>query len=96
MEGSDIEADKAVVEGLYEPLLHMIRNAVDHGIEAPQARERRWQAAARQDSDRAPGSSAIASSSRSTDDGAGVDVDRVRAVAMSRGLVTPEQAARAR
>ena len=37
-EGEATEADKAVIEALSEPLLHILRNAVDHGIETPQVR----------------------------------------------------------
>ena len=37
--GEDVEADKAIVDGLYDPLLHVLRNAVDHGIENPTVRE---------------------------------------------------------
>ncbi len=40
MEGEDTEIDRNVVEELYEPMVHMIRNAVDHGIETPEAREK--------------------------------------------------------
>ncbi|SCX91424.1 chemotaxis protein CheA [Microvirga guangxiensis] len=38
MEGEDVEADKSVVEGLFEPLLHVLRNAIDHGAEPEEAR----------------------------------------------------------
>ena len=40
MEGEDTEIDRNVVEELYEPMVHMIRNAVDHGLEQPQEREK--------------------------------------------------------
>jgi two-component system, chemotaxis family, sensor kinase CheA len=39
LRGEDVEADRAIVDGLYEPLLHMLRNAVDHGMEDATARE---------------------------------------------------------
>src|SRR5690606_754411 len=38
IEGADIEVDRSVLEGLKDPLLHLVRNAVDHGIEKPAAR----------------------------------------------------------
>jgi two-component system, chemotaxis family, sensor kinase CheA len=38
--GQDVEADRLVVDALREPLLHLVRNAVDHGIETPDERER--------------------------------------------------------
>ena len=41
IEGDDTEADKAIVEMLFEPLLHIVRNAIDHGIESPGERAAR-------------------------------------------------------
>lgn len=38
LRGTDVEADRAVLDGLREPLVHLVRNAVDHGVEAPEAR----------------------------------------------------------
>jgi two-component system chemotaxis sensor kinase CheA len=38
IEGSEVEVDKAVVDGLFEPLLHVLRNALDHGVEDPDPR----------------------------------------------------------
>jgi two-component system chemotaxis sensor kinase CheA len=88
-EGDDTEADKAIVENLFEPLLHVLRNALDHGVEAPEAR-----AAAGK-----PPSATILLGARREgshvvveviDDGAGVDIARVRAVAAERGVETSE------
>lgn len=88
-EGDDTEADKVVVETLFEPLLHIIRNALDHGIESPAERV-------------ASGKSTIATirmrASRSgdvvvvevQDDGRGVDVEKVRALALKREIVDPD------
>jgi two-component system chemotaxis sensor kinase CheA len=87
-EGDGTEADKVVVENLFEPLLHIIRNALDHGIETPAERS-------------ASGKSSIATialrASRSgdvvvvevQDDGRGIDVEKVRALALKRELVEP-------
>ena len=47
--GETTESDKAIVDRLYEPLLHIVRNALDHGIETPDARRRRRQAGDRLD-----------------------------------------------
>lgn len=89
-EGDDTEADKAVVENLFEPLLHVVRNALDHGLEGGGRRS----AAGK------PGTGTIRMRAARAgehvvveveDDGGGVDVDRVRAVAAARGIVTPEQ-----
>ena len=76
-EGDDAEADKAVVEALFEPLLHVLRNAVDHGLEAPEVRAA---------SGKPDPATLILRAARDgdhlvvevIDDGQGVDVDRVR------------------
>ena len=47
LEGRQIELDKAVLDAISEPLVHLLRNAVDHGIEPPEERQRRAQAPAR-------------------------------------------------
>ncbi|PHK93291.1 chemotaxis protein CheA [Pseudoroseomonas rhizosphaerae] len=85
MEGEALEADRAIVEGLYEPLLHLVRNALDHGIEPPEARRAlgkpaagRLHLVARRAGERLE----IALS----DDGAGLDPDRLRAAALARGV----------
>jgi two-component system chemotaxis sensor kinase CheA len=92
MEGQDTELDKSLLEAIKDPLTHAIRNALDHGIEAPETR-----AAAGKDPEgllrlRAAqeGSHVIV---EVCDDGAGIAVDRVRAKAIERGLITEERAA---
>jgi two-component system chemotaxis sensor kinase CheA len=89
VEGDDTEADKAIVEGLFEPLLHVLRNAVDHGVE---------DAAARRARGKPPIARIVLSAQRVgdqvvieiRDDGGGIDLARVRAVALARQLVEPE------
>lgn len=84
-EGETTEADKAVVEALFEPLLHAVRNAVDHGAETPEQRTAAGKQAGailrlrgfRQ------GDDVII---EVIDDGRGVDVAKVRRVAANRGL----------
>ena len=87
VEGDEVEVDMAVVEHMRDPLTHMIRNAVDHGIEAPDARARlgkdpcgRITLRARRDS----GSIVI----EIEDDGAGLDLERIREVGAARGFDT--------
>ena len=89
IEGEDTEADKAIVEMLFEPLLHVVRNAMDHGIEAAPER-----AAAGK-----PVNASIRLSARRQgehvvveieDDGKGIDVARVRETAGMRGIVAGE------
>jgi len=92
IDGENTEVDKSIADMLYEPLLHLIRNAVDHGVEAPEARrlagksaEGRIQLSVRRD-----GESVVIALS---DDGAGIDPDRVRAAAVDRGLIEAGAAA---
>jgi len=91
VEGDDVVLDKSAVEALYEPLLHLIRNAVDHGVEAPDARR----AAGKSERARVRLSArrvADAVRIEVADDGRGVDPASVRALAASRGLLTPRAA----
>jgi two-component system, chemotaxis family, sensor kinase CheA len=86
------EVDRSVLEQLKDPLLHLLRNCIDHGLEPPDVR-----AAAGK-----PGGGRIALRARQrgdtllveiADDGAGIDPARVRATAVGRGLLTAEAAA---
>lgn len=90
--GEALEVDKQIADGLFEPLLHLIRNAIDHGVEGSEGREAAGKAAT--------GRVALAASRDGDailvtleDDGAGIDAERIRAAAISRGLLTPEAAA---
>lgn len=92
IEGEDTEADKNVIEPLADPLIHILRNSLDHGIEMPEVRKGKGKPAqgtlkvsARQEGDRV-----ILDIS---DDGAGIDTDRVRAKAVERGLIPEDRAA---
>jgi two-component system chemotaxis sensor kinase CheA len=89
--GEEVEVDRAVLDHLDEPLLHLVRNAVDHGIERPEQRERAGKPAvgtvaihARRESGRLH--------LRVEDDGGGLDVEAVRRAAVRRGLL-PEAVA---
>jgi two-component system chemotaxis sensor kinase CheA len=88
-EGENTEVDKTVIDKLAEPLTHMIRNAVDHGLESPDER----QAAGKS----AEGILRLTAKHRSgrivieiADDGAGIDRERVRQKAIDAGLITAE------
>ncbi|MDQ0395524.1 chemotaxis protein CheA [Labrys monachus] len=84
--GETTEADRAIVEGLFEPLLHVLRNAVDHGVET---------AVIRAAAGKPPTALIHLRAMRSTDrilvevedDGSGIDVERVRRAAVERGIV---------
>ncbi|MEM1237824.1 MAG: chemotaxis protein CheA [Pseudomonadota bacterium] len=87
-EGQDTEIDKTVIERLADPLTHMIRNAVDHAIEAPEGRLEAGKPEA--------GKITLRASHRSgqvvlevIDDGAGIDREKVLARARDKGLVAP-------
>ena len=91
VEGEDTEADKNVIESLADPLIHILRNSLDHGIELPAVRRAAGKApagtiriVARQESDRVI--------IEIQDDGAGVDAARVRNKAVERGLISADQA----
>jgi two-component system, chemotaxis family, sensor kinase CheA len=90
MVGRETELDKTLIEAITDPLTHLVRNAVDHGLETPQAR-----AAAGKPSE---GRLLLRSSHvggqvdiEISDDGAGIDVTRVKRKAADLGLVTAEQ-----
>lgn len=88
MEGQDTELDKLVVERMMEPLLHLVRNAVSHGIETPDERTARGkppQGVLRL------GASAVGERVRIVvqDDGRGIDRDAVAALGRERGLAVP-------
>ena len=88
--GGETELDKTVVEKINDPLTHLVRNAIDHGIETPQERTANGKPA--------KGTVALNAYHDSghivieiKDDGAGLDPDRIRAKAEANGLVKPEQ-----
>ncbi len=91
VEGEQVEVDKTLLEMLEEPLLHLLRNAVDHGVEDPETRRRCGK----------PAEATLRIVARLlgprlhlcvTDDGAGIDMVKVRRRAASMGLLDPAQA----
>jgi two-component system chemotaxis sensor kinase CheA len=93
MEGADTELDKTLLEAIKDPLTHIIRNAVDHGIELPAQRQAAGKPAAGHLQLRAyhEGGKVII---EIADDGAGIALERVRQKAIANGLISPEKAAR--
>ncbi len=86
-QGGDTELDKKILEALYEPLVHLLRNAVDHGIESPAQRAAAGKAPAGRVGIRAfqqGGQVGIEVS----DDGAGIDPQIVRRTAVQKGFLT--------
>jgi two-component system chemotaxis sensor kinase CheA len=91
MEGGETELDRSVMDGLNDPLLHLIRNAVNHGIELPDAREKAGKPrkglvklSAHRDRDNVI--------IELTDDGAGINIEKVRKKAVEKELITQEAA----
>lgn len=91
IEGETVEADREIVENLFEPLLHLIRNGLDHGIETEADRLRQ--------SKPARGRVVLRAFQRGdqieievSDDGRGMDPQRVKTTAIARGLLTEGQA----
>jgi two-component system chemotaxis sensor kinase CheA len=91
IEGGETEVDKQVLEQLRSPLTHMVRNSVDHGMEMPDAREAAGKAR--------EGKVVLRAFQRAADlvievvdDGAGIDVEKVKGKAIEKGLITAENA----
>jgi two-component system chemotaxis sensor kinase CheA len=88
-EGEGTEVDKTVIERLADPLTHMIRNAIDHGLESPEKR-----AAAGKPAEGVVRLSAAHRSGRIVievaDDGGGINRERVKSIAIEKGLISAE------
>jgi two-component system, chemotaxis family, sensor kinase CheA len=91
--GEETEVDRSVIEHIGDPLVHIIRNAIDHGLESTETRRAKGKPER--------GTIAIDASQRGnqivieiSDDGKGIDVDRVRRKAVEKGIVSPEEADR--
>ena len=88
-EGEGTEVDKTVIERLIDPLTHMVRNAIDHGLEKPDVRRAKGK--------REEGTLRVAALHRSgrivieiSDDGAGINRERVRQIAIDKGLIAAD------
>jgi two-component system, chemotaxis family, sensor kinase CheA len=90
MEGKDTELDKTLLEAVKDPLTHLVRNSVDHGIEKPDARKAAGKATEGVLTLRAKHESGQVVV-EVADDGAGIDPARVGAKAVERGLITAAQ-----
>src|SRR5271165_6274624 len=93
MEGKETELDKTIIEAIKDPLTHLVRNSVDHGIELPDARVKAGKARVGRLILRAFHEGGQVNIEIS-DDGAGLSSDRIRKKAIERGVITAEQAAR--
>ncbi|MEJ2147535.1 MAG: chemotaxis protein CheA [Acidobacteriota bacterium] len=88
MEGGETELDKTVIERLHDPLVHILRNAIDHGIESPKARENVSKPCQGTVHLRATHEGAYVLVEVS-DDGAGLDPEVIRSKAIEKGLIAP-------
>ncbi|MBS1705587.1 MAG: chemotaxis protein CheA [Armatimonadetes bacterium] len=93
MEGGDTELDRSVIEVISDPLLHILRNSLDHGLETPEERRK----AGKTDQ----GTVTISAKHQENhivieivDDGRGIDAARIRAKAIEKGVTTADQAER--
>jgi two-component system chemotaxis sensor kinase CheA len=92
MEGAETELDKTLLEAIKDPLTHIVRNAIDHGIETPEIRKARG---------KDPKGTLFLKAYHEggqiniemRDDGGGIDVEKVKRKAIEKGLVTPESLA---
>ncbi|TVR70431.1 MAG: chemotaxis protein CheA [Spirochaetaceae bacterium] len=90
IQGEDTELDKSVIEDLLDPLIHCVRNSIDHGIEHPEGRREAGKADV--------GTVTLRASNEGNmilievvDDGRGIDVDAVRKKAIDRGIIHPNK-----
>lgn len=91
--GGELMLDRRILESLHGPLLHLVRNAVDHGIEAPEVRDKKGK--------HSEGALVIRLEQQGNwlnlevqDDGAGLDPARLRESAVGKGLISHDEAAR--
>ncbi|MDI3529242.1 MAG: two-component system, chemotaxis family, sensor kinase CheA [Thermoanaerobacter sp.] len=90
MYGQDTEVDRTVIDEIGDPLIHLIRNSIDHGIEMPQERLQKGKPEQGTINLRAyhEGNNVIIEVS---DDGRGIDIEKVKAKAVEKGIYTAEQ-----
>lgn len=93
MQGEDTDLDKNLVEALADPLIHLVRNSVDHGVEMPDVRE--------QSGKSRTGKITLSASQEGDhielaiiDDGGGMDPEKLRAIAVKRGMMDEDAASR--
>ena len=93
MEGQETELDKTLIEAIKDPLTHLVRNSVDHGIEPPEVRQE-----AGKNPEGRLGLRAFHEGGQVnieiSDDGAGLDQERIRNKAVQKGLISADQASR--
>lgn len=91
IDGKDVELDKTIIEAIGDPLTHLIRNSVDHGVESPDVRQQNGKPAEGTVHLKAFHQDGKVNISIS-DDGAGIDAARLKVKAVEKGLITQERA----
>jgi len=91
IEGKDVTVDRTVLDKIQDPLIHMIRNAIDHGIETPEEREKAGKSR--------KGNIVLRASKLKdhvlievSDDGKGLNIDKIKEKAIEKGLISKEKA----
>lgn len=91
MTGEETEVDRTIIDEIGEPLIHILRNSIDHGIESPEVRRKEGKdEEGRLDLKAYPDGNSVVI--EIDDDGAGIDVEKVKAKAIERGLITESEA----
>lgn len=91
LEGTETELDRSIIEAIKDPLTHLVRNSIDHGIEAPEVRVQ---------AGKPPEGNLILRAYHEggqviveiEDDGKGIDLEKIKKKAIEKGFVTPEEA----
>lgn len=91
MEGKETELDRTLIEEISDPIIHLLRNAIDHGIESPEDRVKLGK--------QAKGQVVLRASHEEnhivisiTDDGRGIDVEKIKRASIEKGMITEEEA----
>ena len=93
IEGEETELDRTVIEEIGDPIMHLLRNSLDHGVESPEKREAKGKPRVGEVGliARHEGNNVVI---MITDDGAGIDADKIRRKAVEKGMISQEEADR--
>ena len=91
IEGEETELDRTVIDEIGDPIMHLLRNSLDHGVESPDAREAKGKSRTGEVGliARHEGNNVVI---MITDDGAGIDANKIRRKAVEKGMVTQSEA----
>ena len=93
IEGEETELDRTVIDEIGDPIMHLLRNSLDHGVESPEKREAKGKSPVGEVGliARHEGNNVVI---MITDDGAGIDADKIRRKAVEKGMISQEEAER--